>query len=352
MSWTFNSGTGFNGAVQQILKYDDGRILCCGRFSTYNGITVPYGIARINPDGNLDLSFSGATTGITGSDKIAFTIAINPSDEKIYLGGVFFSFDGYTRRNIVRLNTDGSVDTGFDAGSSTNLGGYVYAIVINPSDEKIYVGGRFEKQTGTNPITITNRSIFRLNTDGSVDTGFNTGYAKLTWNGSEWIETNYGAFDLVPDGGRYIAWILLDEDENLYLIGRFNKYSGITANGSNDVGRCIIKLTPTGSIDTSFHCGWGYDYDTFSGQDVGKIKYYNNGDLLVHVQNCNTYSGISINNAIRITTGGTFVQNYVTAGDPNNGIGIDDDGNIWFSGWGGGSIEILENLNLVVRIYV
>src|SRR5690606_10227506 len=69
---------------------------------------------------------------------------------KILVGGFFTSCNGVPRKNIVRLNSDGSVDGSFVYSHS----GSVYPFVVQADDKIVTRGG------------------FRLNTDGSVDNTF------------------------------------------------------------------------------------------------------------------------------------------------------------------------------------
>src|SRR5581483_9639457 len=95
-------------------------------------------------------------------------IALQP-DGKILVGGNFTILGGAALNLIGRLNADGSVDTGFNPGVSPTTGG-VLAIAVQ-ADGKILVGGYFAglgSATGATP----RKNIGRLNADGSVDAGF------------------------------------------------------------------------------------------------------------------------------------------------------------------------------------
>jgi hypothetical protein len=56
-NWSsFNPGTGPNAQVNTAVVQADGRIILCGQFTQYNGVTVE-DIIRIFPNGNLDTSY-------------------------------------------------------------------------------------------------------------------------------------------------------------------------------------------------------------------------------------------------------------------------------------------------------
>ncbi|HBB03384.1 TPA: hypothetical protein DCZ39_00545 [Patescibacteria group bacterium] len=67
------------------------------------------------------------------------------------------------------MNSDGTLDSAFTAGGSFN--GTVKTILVQ-SDGKILVGGIFTSYNGTTANYIT-----RINSDGTIDTGFNVGGA-------------------------------------------------------------------------------------------------------------------------------------------------------------------------------
>jgi uncharacterized delta-60 repeat protein len=153
---TFNTGTGFkevdgsNEYVDVISIQSDGKIIAGGDFSSYNG-TPSNRIARLNPDGSIDNTFNVGT----GFNDVVWEISIQ-SDGKILVGGQFTSYNGITRYNIIRINSDGSVDNTFDIGTGffqEFYGPVVYSISILP-DKKILVGGVFETYNGTTTMYI------------------------------------------------------------------------------------------------------------------------------------------------------------------------------------------------------
>ena len=139
----------------------DGKIIIGGVLITFNGATSRK-IARLNTDGSLDVSFN---TG-TGADDEVWTINLQP-DGKIIIGGYFMTYNGTVRNNIARLNADGSLDAGFNPGTGAN--GYLNTSSIQ-ADGRIIIGGYFTNYNGT-----ARKNIARLNMDGSLDFSFNPG---------------------------------------------------------------------------------------------------------------------------------------------------------------------------------
>lgn len=132
---TFVTGTGFNKKVTTILSQTDGKLLVGGYFTSYNGVSVN-SLIRLNVDGSVDNTFNiGDGFGYRRVD----TICLQPNN-KIIVGGGFFSYNGVEANRIIRLNTDGSIDDTFKTGRGFN--GFILTLHLQ-SDEKILVGGQF-----------------------------------------------------------------------------------------------------------------------------------------------------------------------------------------------------------------
>ena len=98
-------------------------------------------------------------------------------DGKILLGGSFTSVNGQPHTNIVRLNGDGTLDDGFrlEAAISPNWG--VEGLALQ-ADLKILVGGWV---TITNGLSGNIYDLVRLNPDSTIDSGFNPGSSGMSW---------------------------------------------------------------------------------------------------------------------------------------------------------------------------
>jgi uncharacterized delta-60 repeat protein/uncharacterized repeat protein (TIGR01451 family) len=126
-------------------------------------------VARYNSDGSLDNSFSGDGryfADIAGPTE-ARDVAIDPAGRIVAAG-----YSGGDMA-VLRLNGDGTPDTTFGgdgtvtanpAGPVLQEGGDGRALALQP-DGKIVVGG----EVGTTRFDF---ALMRFNTDGSVDTGF------------------------------------------------------------------------------------------------------------------------------------------------------------------------------------
>ena len=137
-----------------------------GRFHTYNNSFVD-GLVRLDTGGTIDNTFSiGTGFGFYG---LVYDIELQ-SDGKILVGGAFYQFANENTNYIIRLNSDGTRDTSFHIGNGFN--GYVNSIDLQ-SDGKVIVGGDFY-DTGYYDNNMCN-GIVRLNTDGSLDSTFGFG---------------------------------------------------------------------------------------------------------------------------------------------------------------------------------
>ena len=165
---TFNPtdvGNGYgdapSGGANACVPVADGKIIIAGNFTFVHGYTRNR-IARLNGDGTPDLSFDPGA----GFDNTVYAAA-QQADGKLIVGGDFTACAGIARNRIARLNTDGSMDLSFDPGSGFNFP--VRALVIQ-QDGKILVGGAFTTFNGA-----AQNKLVRLNSNGSRDTGFNPG---------------------------------------------------------------------------------------------------------------------------------------------------------------------------------
>ncbi|MBE8726355.1 T9SS type A sorting domain-containing protein [Flavobacterium hungaricum] len=213
---TFSTGTGFNNTVNGIATQSDGKILVVGDFTTYNGVSKNR-IVRLNTDGSIDSSFN---TG-TGSNDNVSAVTLQ-ADGKILVTGRFTSFNGSSKNRIVRLNTDGTVDSTFNL--TTGANNIINSCVVQ-SDGKILIAGYFSSFNGV----VRNR-IARLNTDGSVDTAFTSGTAF----------------------NNYVKTLCLQSDGKIIVGGNFTSYNGTAVN-------YIARLNPDSTIDAAFNTGTGFN---------------------------------------------------------------------------------------------
>ncbi|MBK6410308.1 MAG: delta-60 repeat domain-containing protein [Flavobacteriales bacterium] len=227
----FDPGAGANFWINSVTVQPDGKILIGGEFTSYNGI-ARIGITRLNADGSMDTSFDQGT----GTSSWVESISLQ-TDGKIVIGGAFSSYNGTSRKNIARLNADGSLDTDFDPGTGTNHNP-IHATSIQ-YDGKILIGGNFTMYDG-----IARNCIARLHTDGSLDLGFDPGT---------------GANNVVYS-------TTIQADGKILIGGAFWDYNGTLINR-------LARLNTDGSLDMDFTIGTGSNNGVLSSalQADGKI---------------------------------------------------------------------------------
>jgi len=169
-SFTTTVGTGFNAYTYMSAVQSDGKILVGGDFTSYSGVTANR-IIRLNSNGTIDNTFNIGT----GFNDHVFNIDIQ-STGKIIVSGDFTSYSGVTSNKIIRLNTDGSIDntfnigTGFGDTEEENDGNSQVLNVNFQTNGQILVAGNFTLYNGS-----AVKNIVRLNSDGTLDTSLNTG---------------------------------------------------------------------------------------------------------------------------------------------------------------------------------
>lgn len=185
---TYDVGTGTNDVVLAMALDQQGKAVIAGAFTTYNGVERNY-VARLETDGSLDAAFNPGA----GPDAAVAAVAVQP-DGKILIGGNFTTYAGVARNRLARLNDDGSLDLGFEASATMNQ--TVRCLAVQP-DGKIIVGGTFTNYNGT-PAN----SIARLNADGSQDLSFDPGTGAI---GAPAADPNVYAIAVQPDGKIILA---------------------------------------------------------------------------------------------------------------------------------------------------
>ncbi len=170
---TFDPGTGTGPnigevQIQAMVLQPDGKIVIGGHFPTYNGTPCGH-IARLNANGSLDATFNPGT-GVAhqvGVTPYVRDLALQP-DGKIVLVGLFTSFNGMQWHVLARVNSNGSLDTGFVA---TNPGpnNDVERVALQP-DGRILIAGNFTTYDAVSRLRIT-----RINRDGTLDEDLNPG---------------------------------------------------------------------------------------------------------------------------------------------------------------------------------
>lgn len=257
---TFATGAGPNSTVRQIDIQSTGKVILTGEFNTFKG-TLANRITRLNIDGTVDTSFKSGF----GSEGPIRATALQP-DDKIIIGGLFNNYNNVPRKNIARLNANGTLDTSFAKGLGAN--NEITAAYLQ-HDGKILISGFFGKYDNT-----FLNGFVRLTSNGSIDTTFKMGagpnsspndFAQQS-NRKIIIVGSFLFYDGIPrnkivranlDGtldttfknntiSNTIQKVLILKNDEIIITGGFTNIDGVTKTG-------IAKLSKDGKLDTSFN---------------------------------------------------------------------------------------------------
>ncbi|MCP4375674.1 MAG: hypothetical protein GY794_05805, partial [bacterium] len=293
-----------NDWAYSVTLQSDGKILVAG--STYNGAGVDpdFALVRYTTDGTLDTSFDGDGIVITqlGSDNdVAKSVTVQ-ADGKILVAGSSRT-GGENRFALVRYNTDGTLDTSFDAGGDNDgiiimpiLGYQDYAQSVTvQSDGKILVAGysRINNVGGGDDL-----ALVRFNPDGTVDTSFDG-----DGDNDGIITTDLGSTE---DRAYEVT---LQDDGKILLAGY----------GNNDFA--LVRYNTDGSLDTTF------DDDGIATTDLGTKAYgvalQSDGSILVAGQ---TYIDSRDFALVRYNADGTLDTSFDSVSTLNNTPTFIEDG--------------------------
>jgi len=210
----------------------DGRILVAGFNADHD-----FGVIRLNTDGNLDTSFGeGGKAGVDFDGGGLARVVVVQTDGKILVAG-----SGDNDFGVIRLNADGSLDSGFgDLGKVIiDIAGgedQVDSLVVQPDGKILVSGSSYNPATGGWDF-----SVMRLNTDGSLDTGFGDLGKVVVDLGVTHVsdDKSYGLF--LQDDGRI-------------LVAGTGYYEHYLSQNSyyEDYSFGVVRLNADGSLDSSF----------------------------------------------------------------------------------------------------
>ena len=222
--------------------------------------------------------------------------ALIQPDGKILVAGNFHLVNGAFHGYIVRFNTDGSLDTTFNTtGGQSNQ---IMAMGLQ-SDGKIIIGGNF-----TNVAGQTVGDIARLNSDGTFDVTFN----------SSGVYYTAGANSSIAD-------LSISPNDSIYIAGSFTSYNGTATNR-------IARLNPNGDLDTTFIVGTG------ANSTVSAVSQVSGGKVLIGGI-FTSYNGTTMNRLARLNSDGTLDTTFTIGTGPNSNvktIALQSDGKIIIGG--------------------
>lgn len=231
---TYNTGTGVNGLIEAIWMLPGNKALIGGDFTTYSGVTANR-MACVNADGTLDTTFNTGT-GFNGRVR---DIEVDDSG-KIYVVGDFTEYNGNTENRMVSLNTDGSENTTFNAGTGFNA--RADQLRIQP-DGKILVGGDYTTYNGN-----SRNRLVRLSATGAME--------------------GTGTFNIGTGAGNDIYTVDIQPNGGILMGGNFGTYGGTTK-------LRLARANSNGAVDNGY-AGLSSQLN----EAVTEITYYRGGALI------------------------------------------------------------------------
>ena len=221
---TFGSGGrrtidfgGDSGSLLGAALQPDGRIVLAGRSD------LQVAVARLNPSGSLDTTFSGDGKKLFswGGFSQATSVLVLPNG-KILLAGFFGPEGGNIQ--VARLNANGALDNTFGTGGKApvDFGGDDFGLAMaRQANGRIVVAGqsRVTGQSGVSSAVVT-----RLRASGTLDPDFGVN-GRVT----------------LPGGGIARA-VLVQPDRQIVVAG----------NASGSAMMTVTRLHPNGSSDITF----------------------------------------------------------------------------------------------------
>ncbi len=268
------SNTGHSYAIASVIQ-SDGKIVVAGH--TYMGFNLDYAITRYNIDGSLDSSFSTdglATLDLGDNDEFCYSVSLQTDGKIVLTGGT----NNMTALAIVRFNANGSIDSTFDNDGIVipNIStAYVQGFnAVIQSDNKIVVAT--QSFNGPN----VDFAIIRLNTNGTLDSTFDADgkvYIDLVgddiaaaialqtdgkivvggMSNSDFVvvrlNTNGSLDNTFDTDGKVRTPITIGDDEVSAMA--IQSDGKIVLTGSSNIAgnvHTLVRYTTNGSLDTSF----------------------------------------------------------------------------------------------------
>ncbi|MBI1770608.1 MAG: fibronectin type III domain-containing protein [Bacteroidetes bacterium] len=343
---TFDVGTGFNSTPYNVEVSSTGRIIACGFFTQFNGAAIPY-IVGLSSTGTLDATFQANGKLNNAASKLY----LQP-DGKLLVLGFFNSFDVTSVKNLIRLNTDGSLDGTLNLGAGPGPNSSISFAISNSSSDIIVTGNfttfnsqarnglavlsvsgsvkatsqalNLQGKTSGNHVKAQGADKILFSHNGNeIDGTASTGFERLNLDG-----TIDGTFSGNSKPNNHVSPIEIDHNGMILIGGSFTAYNGTA------VGR-IARLSSSGALDNSFVTNTGAGFDN----TPNVIKEQPDGKILVG-GTFTSFKGVLCKGLVRLNSDGTLdatfnsTNGFITSINfPQvHGISVQSDGKILVGG--------------------
>ena len=333
-----------DGNVYVMATQPDGKVIIAGQFTTVRPSIGPAAvrnnIARLNPDGSLDVAFD------PNAASTIRALILQPNGQ-ILIGGDFTSVrpngvaTATTRNRVARLNADGTLDAGFNP----NVGGgnfpQVNALALQPNG-KVVVGGRFATvQPGATAAPINRAHVARFNADGSLDAAYNPNPNSLVLAVVSQLDaSNFVGAARVPTG-----------DGKIVIAGGFTSIYPPSAPQATFRNR-VARLNADGTVDSEFDPNANNSVATLAVQRDGKIVL---GGTFTTLQPIGSEIAATRNRIARLNANGTLdTEFFPNVGGSVLAVAVAPDGGVLVGGyftsvWGRGTVTTQRNY--VARLF-
>jgi uncharacterized delta-60 repeat protein len=272
---TFNS----DGTIgESVAIQTDGKVVL-GGWTLSPAVYGSFAVMRLNTNGSRDTSFFGTGYHITtvANFNRGDTVLIQP-DGKILLNGNRYFGDTGNDFTILRYLTNGSLDNTFDGngvaappiiGTSED---FAYDMALQTDGKIVMVGS-----TAPDTNSTTDIGVMRLNTNGSLDSTFAGGTLRVIFQN---VNESANAVLIQPDGKIVIGGFLHNGLKDEFLLIRINSnatldttfgtggFTTTSVSGGSDRirtmalqsdgkilaagGSFVARYTSNGTLDTTF----------------------------------------------------------------------------------------------------
>jgi uncharacterized delta-60 repeat protein len=347
----FSTGS-FVCPVKSLMLQPDGKILVMGSFYQYNGSETNHLMVRLNANGSFDPSFTAlAVNQAPGAVYMcdigaSFNCAALQPDGKILVGGRFPNYAGVDSPNLIRLNSDGTVDNTFTGGTNTEVktiarlsdGSSVIGMLrdpqIQPRYRDLFVDAILKtNSTGTlsnvdissqyeseRIVILPNNHIAVL---GASTKPYHRGLKLLDTNGNLVVNSSlYSGFSAEAREGYDQADFaaVAQPDGKMIVGGYFTSYNGVAKNR-------IVRLNTDFTIDAAFDIGGGFSLvGLYPRVDVVALQA--DGKILVAGKFDNYNGTPATGGFVRLTSTGQLDPTFVSSAFIPQNVIVQPDGKI------------------------